>query len=42
MLYREKHVILHNILNKYALIIYRILGTWKTKPVGIELQPGAK
>ena len=30
------------VLNKYELIFDITLGTWKTKPVDIELQPGEK
>ena len=31
---------LHNLLSKYEFLFDGKLGTWKTKPVDIELQPG--
>ena len=33
---------LHDVLSKYEFIFDGTLGTWKPKPVHIELQPGAK
>ena len=33
---------IHNSLSKYEFIFDRTLGTWKTKPVDIELHSGVK
>ena len=33
---------LHDVLTKYEFLFGRTLGTWKTKPVDIELHPGEK
>ena len=33
---------LRDVLKIYELLFDGTLGTWKTKPVDIELQPGAK
>ena len=33
---------LHAILTKYEFLFDGTLGTWKTKPVDIELHPGEK
>ena len=33
---------LHEVLSKYELLFDRTLGTWKPKPVDIELEPGDK
>ena len=33
---------LREVLNKYEFLFNRTLGTWKTRPVDIELQLGAK
>ena len=33
---------LHDVLNKYEFLSNGTLGTWKTKHVNKELQPGAK
>ena len=38
----EKQSILYNVLTKHKLLSRGTIGTWKTKPVDIELQPGAK
>ena len=35
-------MMLHDVLNKYEFLLNGIIGTWKTKPVYIELQPGEK
>ena len=32
----------YNVLTKYAFLFNVTLVTWKTKPVDIELHPGAK
>ena len=33
---------LYNVLTKYEYLFNRTIGIWKTKPVDIELHPGAK
>ena len=33
---------LHDVISKYEFLFDRTLGTWKPKPVNIELQTGAK
>ena len=38
----DEQSMLYDVLNKYELFLDGTLGTWKTKPVNIELQPGAK
>ena len=37
----EKQETLHNLLIKHKLLFSGKLGTWKRKPVNIELQPEA-
>ena len=38
----EEQVMLNNILSKYKLPVDGTLGNWKTRLVGIKLQPDAK
>ena len=38
----NKQSMLRDVLNKYELLFNGTLGTWKTRPVDINLQPGAK
>ena len=38
----NKQSMLHDVINKYDFPFDRTLGTWKTKPIDIELQPGAQ
>ena len=38
----NKQVMLYNVLNKYNLLFNGTLRTCKTKPVDIELHPGAE
>ena len=33
---------LHDVLNKYECLFGGTIGSWNKRPVGIELQPGAK
>ena len=33
---------IHNVLNKYGLLLYGTIGLWKIKPVDIELHPDTK
>ena len=33
---------LRDVSNKYEFLFYGTLGTWNTRPVDIELQPGSK
>ena len=41
-LFNDKQSMLYDILTKYEFLFDRTQGTWKTKPVDIEPQPGAK
>ena len=38
----DKHNIIYNVITKYELIFNVTIGTWKTKPVDIELHPWEK
>ena len=38
----NKQSMLRDVLNKYEFLFVGNLGTWKTKHIDIELQPGAK
>ena len=38
----EESEIIHDVLSKYKFLFDRMIGTWKTKPVDIELQPDTR